>query len=46
MSDDKIRTIQNWPELKNFKNIQSFLSFVSQIIMITMMIKINTDDKE
>jgi len=29
MSDDKIKIIQDWPELKKVKNIQSFLGFTN-----------------
>jgi len=29
MSDDKIKIIQDWPELKKVKNIQSFLDFAN-----------------
>ena len=29
MSDDKIKIIQDWPELMKVKDIQSFLSFVN-----------------
>jgi len=29
MSDNKVKIIQDWPELKKVKNIQSFLDFVN-----------------
>jgi len=29
MSDDKVKIIQDWPELKKVKNIQSFLGFAN-----------------
>ena len=29
MSDNKVKIIQNWPELKKVKDIQSFLGFAN-----------------
>jgi len=29
MSDDKVKIIQDWPELKKVKDIQSFLGFAN-----------------